>query len=430
MRVVDIIKKKRDGYALSTEEIKFFAKGCLDGSIPNYQISAFLMAVYYKGLNGRETADLTFEIRDSGKKADFVNIGGIRADKHSTGGVGDKTSLVVAPIVASYGVKVAKMSGRGLGHTGGTVDKLESIKGFNVELDKSRFIKQVNDIGIAIIGQNSEMAVLDKLLYALRDVTSTVDSIPLIVSSIMGKKLCMGDDCIVLDVKTGSGAFCKTYKESKLLATQMVDIGKRANKKIVALITDMDKPLGKTVGNILEVYEAVDTLNGKGPKDFTNLCIILSAYVLHLAGLGDIEHCKDLAKQAIKNRSALSKFKQFIEYQGGDYSVLENRKFAKYSQTIKAQDSGYIYKMDTEKIGKTSLSLKAGRDKLDDKLDYLAGIEILKKTGDYVEKGQDIAVLYASDNSLLKNAEKIYNLSITYDKIKPKRAKLIKGVIK
>ena len=429
MRIVDVIKKKRDGEVLTTEEIKFFAKGCIDGTIKDYQISAFLMAVYFSGLNSRETADLTFEITNSGEVADFSSIKGFRADKHSTGGVGDKTSLVVAPIVASLGVKVAKMSGRGLGHTGGTVDKLEAIKGFNVNLSHDEFIKQVNDIGISIIGQTLKTAPLDKKLYALRDVTATVDNISLIVASIMGKKLCVDDDGIVLDVKTGSGAFCKTYSESKALATQMVDIGKRANKKIVALITDMDKPLGNKVGNLLEVYEAVDTLNGKGPKDFTKLCIILSAYILYLANKGTLKECENLAKNALKDKSALNKFNEFISRQGGDLRVISERKLAKYSYKILASESGYIYKMDTEKVGLSSLNLKAGRNTLDDKLDYYAGIDILKKTGDFINKGETIAILYANDDTLLKKASEIYLSAITLTNEKPKKSKLVKGVI-
>ncbi|MBO7151886.1 MAG: thymidine phosphorylase, partial [Clostridia bacterium] len=280
MRMYDIIKKKRDGLALTEQEIHFFIDGYVKGEIPDYQAAAFLMAVYYKGMNLDETRALTFAVRDSGVTLDFSNIDGIRVDKHSTGGVGDKTSLVVAPIVAALGVKVAKMSGRGLGHTGGTIDKLEAIPGFQTDLSEEEFISIVNDLGVCIVGQSHELAPADKKLYALRDVTATVDCLPLIVSSIMGKKLAADDDCIVLDVKTGSGAFCKTVEESVRLASVMVDIGKSAGKKMLALITDMDRPLGANIGNSLEVIEAINTLRGNGPEDFTEVCLILATNMI------------------------------------------------------------------------------------------------------------------------------------------------------
>ena len=294
MRMYDIIRKKRDGGELTKQEINFFIDGYVKGEIPDYQASALLMAIFFRGMSFDETVALTFAVRDSGQRLDFSAINGIRVDKHSTGGVGDKTSLVVAPLVASLGVKVAKMSGRGLGHTGGTIDKLESIPGFKTDISEEEFLKNVNEIGVCIVGQNKDLAPADKKLYALRDVTATVDSMPLVVSSIMGKKLAADDDCIVLDVKTGSGAFTKTIEASRDLAKTMVEIGKQAGKKMLALITDMDRPLGDAIGNTLEVKEAIDTLNGHGPEDFTEICVILATNMLYLAGKGSLEECENL----------------------------------------------------------------------------------------------------------------------------------------
>ena len=301
MRMYDIIQKKRDGGILSEAEIQWVIDGYIKGEIPDYQVAAFCMAIYFRGMNLEETTALTFAVRDSGDRLDFSDIKGLRVDKHSTGGVGDKTSLVVTPIVASLGVKVAKMSGRGLGHTGGTIDKLEAIPGFRTDLPIDEFKKIVNEIGIAIVGQSAELAPADKLLYALRDVTATVDSLPLIVSSIMGKKLAADDDCIVLDVKTGSGSFMKTAEASRNLAEWMVEIGKRAGKRMRALITDMDRPLGYAIGNSLEVVEAIETLKGNGPADLTELCIALSAHILCLAEKGSYAECEKMAKKAIEN---------------------------------------------------------------------------------------------------------------------------------
>lgn len=410
MRMYDIIKKKRDGGELTTEEIKFFIGGVTDGSIPDYQTSALCMAIYFRGMSVRETCDLTFAVRDSGDRLDFSAIDGIRVDKHSTGGVGDKTSLVVAPIVASFGIKVAKMSGRGLGHTGGTVDKLEAIEGFKTTLSDEDFIKQVNDIGFAIVGQSKQFAPADKKLYALRDVTATVDSMPLIAASIMGKKLAADDDCIVLDVKTGSGSFMKSVEDSKALARLMVDIGKNAGKKTVALITNMDRPLGYAIGNSLEVIEAVETLNGHGPQDFTEVCLTLAAYMLSLAGKGSVEACKKLAEQAIADGSALDTFKQMVSAQGGDVRLIENTanfKKAKYSYAVKSTTSGYICKVNTEAYGLVSLALGAGRNTIEDVIDYSAGITLRRKTGDYVKAGDELATLYANDKSKFAAAEKL-----------------------
>ena len=410
MRMYDIIKKKRDGEELTTEEIKYFIGGVTDGSIPDYQTSALCMAIYFRGMTVRETCDLTFAVRDSGDRLDFSAIDGIRVDKHSTGGVGDKTSLVVAPIVASFGVKVAKMSGRGLGHTGGTVDKLEAIEGFNTTLSDEDFIKQVNDIGFAIVGQSKQFAPADKKLYALRDVTATVDSMPLIAASIMGKKLAADDDCIVLDVKTGSGSFMKSVEDSKALARLMVDIGKNAGKKTMALITNMDRPLGYAIGNSLEVIEAVETLNGHGPQDFTEVCLTLAAYMLSLAGKGSVDGCKKLAQQAIADGSALNTFKQMVAAQGGDVKLIDNVdnfKKAKYSHAVKSTVSGYICKVNTEAYGLASLALGAGRNTVEDVIDYSAGIILRRKTGDYVQAGEEIATLYANDTAKFAAAERL-----------------------
>ncbi len=433
MRMYDLIKKKRDGNELSTEEINFFINGFVDGSIPDYQVSALLMAVYYKGMSKRETKDLTFAVRDSGVTLDFSDIDGIRVDKHSTGGVGDKTSLVVAPIVASLGVKVAKMSGRGLGHTGGTIDKLEAIEGFQTDLSEQEFIGIVNDIGICIVGQSKELAPADKKLYALRDVTATVDSLPLIVSSIMGKKLAADDDCIVLDVKTGSGAFAKTVPDSVALAEAMVDIGKAAGKKMLALITDMDLPLGNAIGNALEVREAIETLSGKGPADFTELCVTLSAYMLCLADMGSYEECRRLAESTIENGSARETLRAMIKAQHGDPACVDDiskLKTAPCKYEVRSVKAGYISRIDTEGYGIASLMLGAGRNKKEDSIDYGAGIVLSKKTGDYVNLGDVLAVMYASDERLFKGAEAKYLSSTEFSDVQPEKRPLVLEIIK
>ncbi len=432
MRMYDIIKKKRDGGELSAEEIGYFIGGVTDGSIPDYQISALCMAIYFRGMTVRETCDLTFAVRDSGDKLDFSAIGGIRADKHSTGGVGDKTSLVVGPIVASLGVKVAKMSGRGLGHTGGTVDKLESIRGFQTTLAEEDFIRQVNEIGIAIVGQSREFAPADKKLYALRDVTATVDSMPLIAASIMGKKLAADDDCIVLDVKTGSGSFMKTAEKSRALARLMVDIGKRAGKKMVALITDMDVPLGYAIGNSLEVIEAVETLKGRGPEDFTEVCLTLAAYMLSLAGMGTPNEAKALARRAIDDGSALKKLKEMVAAQGGDPACIDDtNRFdkAKYAYAVTSARSGYIVRVDTEAYGLASLALGAGRNRAEDTIDHSAGILLKKKTGDYVEKGALLATLYANDGEKFAEAERILLGATSFGDTMPAKTPLICDIV-
>ncbi len=428
MRMYDVIKKKRDGGELSTEEINFFVTGFVEGSIPDYQVSALLMAIYYKGMTNRETRDLTFAIRDSGVTLDLANVDGIRVDKHSTGGVGDKTSLVVTPIVASLGVKVAKMSGRGLGHTGGTIDKLEAIPGLVTDMSEEEFIKTVNKTGICIVGQSRELAPADKKLYALRDVTATVDSMPLIVSSIMGKKLAADDDCIVLDVKCGSGAFVKTVEESKALAEVMVDIGKAAGKKMLALIMDMDRPLGNAIGNALEVREAIETLNGNGPEDFTELCLTLAAHMLSLADKGSYEECRALAQNTISSGSAKQTLKNMIIGQHGDPSCvddIEELKLAPYTYDIIAERSGYISHIDTEGYGIASLMLGAGRNKKEDSIDYGAGIMLNKKTGDYVQKGDVIAVMYSSDEKLFDAASAKFINSTSFSDVRPEERPIV-----
>ena len=421
----DIIRKKRDGGELSKEEIDFFIDGYVKGEIPDYQASALLMAIFFNGMNFDETVALTFAVRDSGQRLDFSSINGIRVDKHSTGGVGDKTSLVVAPLVASLGVKVAKMSGRGLGHTGGTIDKLESIPGFKTDISEEEFLKNVNEIGVCIVGQNKDLAPADKKLYALRDVTATVDSLPLVVSSIMGKKLAADDDCIVLDVKTGSGAFTKTIEESRKLAKTMVEIGKQAGKKMLALITDMDRPLGDAIGNTLEVKEAIDTLNGHGPEDFTEICVILATNMLYLAGKGSVEECEKMVKGALADGSALETLKKMVKAQGGDVECIENPdKFAKapYVMSVKAKKSGYIQRVDTEGYGISSLLLGAGRNTKEESIDFSAGIVLKKKTGDYVNEGDEIAVMHTSEEKRFAPAlEKFHASTIIGDEEPQKR---------
>ena len=432
MRAYDVIKKKRDGHALTKEEIYFFINGYVSGEIPDYQAAALCMAIYFEGMNEEETAWLTFAVRDSGEKLHFENINGLRVDKHSTGGVGDKTSLIVAPVVAALGVKVAKMSGRGLGHTGGTIDKLEAIDGFKVDLPVAEFERIVNEIGIAIVGQNAELAPADKKLYALRDVTATVDSMPLIASSIMGKKLAADDDCIVLDVKTGSGSFMKTVEDSTALAKIMVNIGKRAGKKMLALITDMDIPLGRAIGNALEVKEAIEVLNGKGPEDLTEVCVALATNMLYLAERGSPEQCEKDVRRVLKDKTALGVLKKMVIAQGGNSELIDNPslfKTAAYSHEVLADKDGYITKVDTEGYGIASLLLGAGRNKKEDKIDYSAGIVLNKKTGDAVKKGEVIATLYANNKDLFVESEKRFLQSTVTGSEKPILRPLILGKV-
>jgi len=428
MRMYDIIAKKRDGKELSQEEIYSFVDGYVSQEIPDYQASALLMAIYFNGMNEREILDLTMAMMKSGDVVDLSPIEGIKVDKHSTGGVGDKTSLIIAPIVSACGLKVAKMSGRGLGHTGGTVDKLESIPGFRTNLNQEEFFDVVRKTGISIIGQSGNLTPADKKMYALRDVTATVESIPLIASSIMSKKLAAGSDCIMLDVKTGSGAFMKTVEDSVKLAETMVKLGENAGRRTSALITDMDVPLGKNIGNSLEVIEAINTLSGKGPEDLTNEAMHLAANMLELAGEGDEETCLAKAKAVIEDGTALLKLKDMVRAQGGDVSVIDdinNFRKAAYSHDIKADTDGYIAHMDTEGCGIASMMLGAGRETLDSKINMAAGIIIEKKTGDYVKNGDVLATLFADDENLFAKAEEKYRSSIKFSEKVVKRNPLL-----
>ena len=432
MRMYDIIKKKRDGGHLSENGIRWFIEGYTRGDIPDYQAAALCMAIYYKGMDLEETTALTLAIRDSGDTLK-LSLEGIRADKHSTGGVGDKTSLIVAPVAASCGLKVAKISGRGLGHTGGTVDKLEAIEGYRTDLSMDEFSAVVRKTGLSIIGQSGSFAPADKKLYALRDVTATVDSMPLIVSSIMGKKLAANDDCIVLDVKCGSGAFMRTRKDAEELAHQMVFVGKKAGKKVTALITNMDQPLGYAVGNSLEVCEAVDVLKGRGPADLRELSIELSAQMLFLADMGSIDECRKKADDAIDSGKALEALASMVKEQGGDPEWIHDTGYfpkAKYCLAVKAPQSGWIYHVDTEKYGETSLILGAGRNTLEDKIDNTAGFILRKKTGDYAETGDVIAELYTTDKpEMLEKASELMLQSTVFAKDAPESIPLIINTI-
>ena len=428
MRMYDVIQKKRDGNELTKEEIAFLIQGYVDGSIPDYQMAAFLMAVYYKGMTEKETHFMTMEVAHSGDMVDLSAIEGIKVDKHSTGGVGDKTTLIVAPIAAACGVKVAKMSGRGLGHTGGTVDKLESIPGYQTTLSREDFFRVVNETGLSVIGQSGNLAPADKKMYALRDVTATVDSIPLIAVSIMSKKLAAGSDCILLDVKTGSGAFMKTLEDSIALAAEMVNIGENAGRRTMALITDMDTPLGEAIGNSLEVKEAVATLKGNGPEDLTEVCLHLAANMMVLAGLGDTEECMAKAKKSIEDGSALQKLIDMVEAQGGNGDVIRDTALfeeAKCAYKVLATEDGAIQSMDTEKCGIASVMLGAGRETKNSPVDLSAGILLHKKTGDVVKKGDVLATMYAAKEELFASAEKKYRSAITIGKEPVKRASLI-----
>ncbi|HEX2946490.1 MAG TPA: pyrimidine-nucleoside phosphorylase [Clostridia bacterium] len=428
MRMYDIIARKKAGFELDESEIEFAVMGFVKGEIPDYQMSALLMAIYFKGMTNRETVSLTNCMAHSGDMIDLSDIDGVKVDKHSTGGVGDKTTLVVAPVAAACGVRIAKMSGRGLGHTGGTIDKLESIPGFNVSISKEEFINIAKKTGLCVVGQTGNLAPADKKIYALRDVTATVDCVPLIASSIMSKKLAAGADCILLDVKTGSGAFMKSVEDSIELARVMVGIGWGAGRKCSALVTDMDIPLGSAIGNSLEVIEAVETLNGKGPKDFTDCCIELTANLLELAGKGNISQCMEMVKSAIASGAALEKFCEMVEAQGGDPAVIrDTSRFgtAPVLYEVKSPFSGYISGMDTEAIGIASVMLGAGREKKDSPIDYLAGIMLRRKTGDHVNEGDTLAVLHTSVKTLVKNAEDHFLSALRFSESKPDPRPLI-----
>lgn len=397
MRMVDIIEKKRDNHALTKAEIDFVIHGYTKGVIPDYQISAWLMAVYFQGMSDIESAYLTGAMLHSGDIIDLSKVEGIKVDKHSTGGVGDKTTLILGPLVASAGAKLAKLSGRGLGHTGGTLDKLESIDGCSIALTEEKFIKQVNEIGIAIAGQTAELVPADKLLYALRDVTGTVNSIPLIASSIMSKKLASGADVICLDVKIGDGAFMKTIEDARILSKLMVSIGKQMGKTVIAFITDMDQPLGLAVGNRLEVKEAIDTLSGRGPKDLETLCVEIGAYMIfHAHQAETLEMAKKLAHDQLHNGQALAKFNEFIHAQGGHIDNLEAFVKVKTILPLKAKTSGYIAKIKALPVGLASCKLGGGRETKEDIIDPMVGIVLKKKIGDYVKAGEPLCDIYAN----------------------------------
>lgn len=429
MRMYDLIEKKKSGYALTTEEIQWMIGEYVANKIPDYQMSAFLMAVYFNGMTDEELSVLTLAMAHSGDMVDLSAIQGIKADKHSTGGVGDKTTLIIAPIVASCGVKIAKMSGRGLGHTGGTIDKLESIPGFRVAIPTEEFFDIVNNVGISVIGQSGNLAPADKKLYALRDVTATVDSIPLIAASIMSKKLAAGSDCILLDVKTGSGAFMKSEEDAITLAEKMVAIGTKAGKKIAALITNMDIPLGNAIGNSLEVIEAVEVLKGYGPQDLAEVSFELAANMLYLTGKGSLEECRTLVDTVVKDGSALSKLKDMVKAQGGDISVIEdtaNFKKAEFFYDVVAPASGVITHINTEEIGIASVALGAGRETKESDIDYQAGIILHKKTGDKVNVGDVLGTLYSSSFEMIQSSEKMFLEAYTIEKdVEEVQAKLI-----
>lgn len=424
MRAVDIIEKKKHGEILTSDEIEYMVDGYTQGEIPDYQMSAFLMTIYFQGMNSKETSDLTLSFVNSGDQVDLSEIEGIKVDKHSTGGVGDKISLIVIPLVASMGIPVAKMSGRGLGHTGGTIDKLESIEGFKIEMSGSEFVDNVNKYKMAIVGQSANLTPADKSIYSLRDVTSTIDSIPLIASSIMSKKIASGADAIVLDVKVGSGAFMKSIDEAKKLARTMVDIGKALDRNTIAVITNMNQPLGNEVGNANEIKEAIEVLRGEGTEDETTVALTIAAYMCILGGaFDDFDKAYKSLEKVIKSGKAIEKLKELIKIQGGDETVVDNpEKLTKASNHIevKSLKSGYISSMDAEDIGIAAMLLGAGRRTKEDKIDYAAGISLKKKIGDYVEKGETLSVLHTNLDEYKSAYDMALNaLVISKDKAKP-----------
>lgn len=418
MRMIDIIEKKRDGKSLTKEEIEFFVNGYTHEEVPDYQASSLAMAIFFQDMNDEERAALTMSMVNSGERIDLSDINGIKVDKHSTGGVGDTTTLVLAPLVAAVGVPVAKMSGRGLGHTGGTIDKLESVKGFNVEISEKDFIKLVNDNQVAVIGQSGNLTPADKKLYALRDVTGTVNSIPLIASSIMSKKIAAGADAIVLDVKTGSGAFMKTLDDAEALAHAMVRIGNNVGRNTMAIISDMSQPLGNAVGNSLELKEAIATLKGNGPKDLTELVLTLGSQMVVLAEQAEsLDEARQMLVDAIKTGKALNKFKTFLSNQGGDDSIVdspEKLSSAKYQVEFKAKKDGYITEIIANEIGVASMMLGAGRQTKEDVIDLGVGIVLNKKVGEHVEKGENILTIHTNTKKIDDILNKLDN-SITIE---------------
>ena len=434
MRMYDIIMKKRNGGELSKEEIDFFIGGYTKGEIPDYQVSALMMAIYFRKMTEAETLALTMAMADSGDRLDLSGIRGVKVDKHSTGGVGDKTSLALAPMVAACGIPVAKMSGRGLGHTGGTIDKLESFPGFTTALTTERFIDNVNRIGIAIMGQTADLAPADKKLYALRDVTATVDNLSLIASSIMSKKLAAGADAIVLDVKTGSGAFMKQEAEAKALAEEMVKIGKNAGRRTVAVISDMDQPLGFAVGNALEVREAIETLRGNGPEDFLELCLTLGSQMLMAGGKAEsAREAGEMLRAVIADGSALGKLAEFVEAQGGDGSAVYHPELlpqAAIQEPVAAPESGYLSRIVCDEVGICSLILGGGRETKESEIDLSVGLVLCKKVGDYVEAGEPLAVIHANDADRAKQARARYLKACTIAGEAPERMPFIKNILR
>ncbi|MEC0183806.1 pyrimidine-nucleoside phosphorylase [Paenibacillus peoriae] len=412
MRMVDLIAKKRDGKELSTEEINFIIQGYTQGEIPDYQVSALAMSIFFQDMTERERADLTMAMVHSGDTIDLSAIEGVKVDKHSTGGVGDTTTLVLAPLVAALDIPVAKMSGRGLGHTGGTIDKLEAIAGFHVEISKDEFVELVNRSKIAVIGQSGNLTPADKKLYALRDVTATVNSIPLIASSIMSKKIAAGSDAIVLDVKTGAGAFMKTVDDAKELAHAMVSIGNNVGRKTMAVISDMSQPLGLAIGNSLEVKEAIDTLRGEGPEDLEELCMALGSQMVFLAGKADsLEDAEAKLKEVIRNGKALEKFKEFIANQGGDASVVDHPERlpqAQYRIEVPAKQDGVVAEIVADEIGTAAMLLGAGRATKESEIDLAVGLMLNKKVGDAVQKGDSLVTIHANREDVAQVLEKIY----------------------
>lgn len=424
MRMVDIIAKKRDGKELTKEEIEFFIKGYTNGDIPDYQASSFAMATYFQDMTDNERAYLTMAMVESGDQIDLSNIEGIKVDKHSTGGVGDTTTLVLAPLVAALDVPVAKMSGRGLGHTGGTIDKLEAVNGFHVEITEDEFINLVNKDKVAVIGQTGNLTPADKKLYGLRDVTGTVNSIPLIASSIMSKKIAAGADAIVLDVKTGAGAFMKTIEDSELLAHAMVKIGNNVGRNTMAIISDMSQPLGRAIGNGLEVKEAIETLKGEGPEDLNELVLTLGSQMVVLAKKANtLEEAREKLQEVIKNGKALEKFRVFLENQGGDGSVVDDvtkLPQAKYTFEVEAQESGYVSNIVADEIGVASMLLGAGRATKDDIIDLAVGLVLNKKVGDKVEKGESLVTIYANQEDVKNVKDKILeNITVSDKQVVP-----------
>jgi len=432
MLMVDIIRKKRDGGSLTKEEIEFFINGYVKGEIPDYQVSALMMAIFFKGMNDEETGNLTLAMLHSGEKLDLSSIKGFKVDKHSTGGVGDKTSLVLTPMVAACNVPVAKMSGRGLGHTGGTIDKLESFKGFSTAISNEQFINNVNTVGISIMGQTKDLAPADKLLYALRDVTATVDNMSLIASSIMSKKLAAGADGIVLDVKSGSGAFMKNDRDAFELAEKMVAIGKHSGVKTMAVISDMDQPLGRAVGNAIEVREAIDTLYGRGPEDLRELCLTLGSYMVSFAKNVTPDEARSMLLEVLDNKRALDKLADFIEAQGGDRNDVYNPdNLPKASKTIefKADRDCYVSSIMSEDIGTASLLLGGGRRSKEDVIDLSVGIYLNKKVGEKCSKGECIATLYGNDDGKLSEGLERLRKAYDFSDTPVETSKLIKGIV-